>query len=102
MEYESVIGDYSGFNEGDFVMTSLFFAKQDESLVKGSVVKEDLSVMDAYLPHSEVGLHLIQNISFPVSEGKESSIKVGMLRCPGMDVIDAVGLLHVHMQELSV
>ena len=38
MEYESVIGDYSGFNEGDFVMTSLFFAKQDESLVKDAMM----------------------------------------------------------------
>lgn len=33
LEYESSLHDYSGFSEGNFVLTSLFFAKDDESLI---------------------------------------------------------------------
>lgn len=33
LEYESSLHDYSGFSEGNFVLTSLFFAKDDSSLI---------------------------------------------------------------------
>lgn len=33
MEYESIYGDYSGFSEGDFVLTSLFFARENPNLI---------------------------------------------------------------------
>lgn len=34
LEYESSLRDYSGFSEGNLVLTSLFFAKDDASLIE--------------------------------------------------------------------
>ena len=34
LEYESIINNYAGFCEGDFVISSLFFAKDNESLIR--------------------------------------------------------------------
>jgi sugar diacid utilization regulator len=34
LEYESIMGNYEDFNEGDFVLTSLFFAKENHLLIK--------------------------------------------------------------------
>lgn len=39
LEYESIENDFSGFHEGDFVLTSLFFAKDNPKLVLSSLQK---------------------------------------------------------------
>ncbi|MEN8905821.1 MAG: PucR family transcriptional regulator [Clostridiales bacterium] len=46
LEYESILGNYNDFNAGDFVLTSLFFAKEDSSLIKTAfenIIKRDIS-----------------------------------------------------------
>lgn len=46
LEYESDTGIYDGFNEGDFVLTSLFFAKNDPAAVLpcfSELMKRDIS-----------------------------------------------------------
>lgn len=71
LEYESMLQDYSGFSEGNFVLTSLFFARENPQLISDAFAHliqkgvSGIAVKTAYydkIPDSAVSLANDKNI----------------------------------------